>query len=151
MSPQGPFLGDGTPARRRRLTPRPGDGGRTNAAGSSLQGTRPARAVALALGLLALGPGAAGASYSTAELCRPGFELERLARSDMKRIVAEVSGEDEGRTGALLRRVLERWGALGYYGKARAATAEAAPEIGQDEIDAAVREALRRACQRLAG
>jgi hypothetical protein len=94
---------------------------------------------------LAFWPAGAGAIYSSEELCRSGFELERLARSDMKQLAREAS--DEGRRAEILRRVLDRWGVMGHYLKARDETAAAVAETTAGEIDAAVRAVLRRVCE----
>ncbi|WP_147277243.1 hypothetical protein [Rhodovulum sp. 12E13] len=101
------------------------------------------------LGLAALAAGPAGASYSDAELCSPGFALERLARSDMKTLIDTADATATG--GDILARVYERWGVLGHYLKARDAVADSTEGVGAADIDAAVRDALRRACDDASG
>lgn len=100
--------------------------------------------VAAMLGVAPLAVGPAAASYGDAELCSPGFALERLARSDMKMLVDMADETAKG--GDILAEVYSRWGVLGHYLKARDAVADSTEGVGATDIDAAVRDALRRAC-----
>ena len=100
--------------------------------------------VAAMLGLAPLAAGPAAANYGDAELCSPGFALERLARSDMKMLVDMADATETG--GDILAEVFGRWGVLGHSLKARDAVADSTEGVGATDIDAAVRDALRRAC-----